>query len=168
MAELPFRGPQEPPIRCDPHQHLRHTQRHDLRVTQLPTTVPPSLLGSVGSTHATPLPAVCDLASGIGNVVGAFTYKVTDSGHEQSTVTPHGIASTVQSCTADNQTTTEVFAGWVDPWTWIGQLPGGGVLGTNYSPLTPTYTSINWCAVGAIIPNGITLTTIPYPANQTP
>jgi hypothetical protein len=40
VPQLPLRGPQEPPIRRNPHQHLRDAQGDDLRVGQPPTTVP--------------------------------------------------------------------------------------------------------------------------------
>jgi hypothetical protein len=35
MPQLPLRRPQEAPIRRDPHQHLRDTERNDLRVGEL-------------------------------------------------------------------------------------------------------------------------------------
>lgn len=133
---------------------------------ELPPTAVPTLLETIDSTHGSPLPVSPAFTSDPGNVVGLFAFYTEDSGHEKSTVTPHGTAVNVQSNTLTNDPTTEVFGGWEAPWVWVGQLEAGGALGLDYSPLTPTYTSINYCGISVVLPAGVTLPGIPYPANS--
>lgn len=134
-------------------------------VWELPTTTPPTLSQSQISTHSS-LPVDTDLTTDTGNLVALNAFWVASSGHEQTTLTPHTGVTTIASTAGDNDPDTEVFAGWVQPWIWIGQKEAGGVIGCTYSPLTPTYTSTNWCGVSIVLPDGITLPEITFPGNQ--
>lgn len=132
----------------------------------LPTTTPPT----AGSTFHTPIcappaPGTFSLPSNTGNSVGIIAWNFFRSGTELADWAAVS-GTTVQSSLMDGTVVNNTTTGWNAPWNWIGQLPAGGVLSASMHSI-PFYTGIPACGVVVTLPAGITLPTIPYPANQT-
>lgn len=133
---------------------------------ELPPSCIPSLSSVITSSHAASLPFNAQFTTDPKNVVGAFAFVNTDSGSEASTAIPLNGSAQVQSCTRkDNNPRTSTSSGGWSSWVWVGERQAGGVVGVNYAPLTPTYTSDNYCGVAINFPVNIVLPTIPYPTD---
>jgi hypothetical protein len=138
---------------------------------EIPGATIPTLVTSYTTDGHTPLNVGGTFTIGssqAGNVVGGSIVQVVDYG-DRPTITPSS-GTTVQSTDGLNNPTNPGCGhhGWNLPWTWIGQLTGGGALATVWTqPCDPSYNHEGACGVACVIPGfSGTLPTIPYPANQ--
>lgn len=133
---------------------------------EIPTIVAPTGGASFDTQGAPPdVPHDYALPTQAGNVVGVLAWRFADSGSEGATVTPVS-GTTVNNAQANNDPTDSVSAGWITPWVWIGQLVAGGILTANMATI-PDYHNLSAAGVVAVLPAGVVLPPIPYPANQT-
>ena len=105
-----------------------------------------------------------------GNLVAVFGFPLA-AGHG-AVVQPTALGSTTGTAVQANAETTNhdlPAASNADNWGTVVNQPAGGVVTANVTAIPAGaggYTSVNWAGVAAALPIGVTLPTIPYPANQ--